>query len=240
MKGIILAGGTGSRLHPLTKVTNKHLLPVGHQPMIYYPVQKLVQAGITDILIVTGVEHMGDVVGLLGSGKDFGCHFTYRVQDEAGGIAQALLLGEDFSSGGSVCVILGDNIFQTSLETAVQSHKNQSSGAHLLLKEVDDPQRFGVAEVVDSRIVSIIEKPDEPKSNYAVTGIYLYDHQVFEFIRKCEPSGRNELEISDVNSLYIDHSQITYSVLDGWWSDAGTFKSLAHANKLVLTDPVHA
>jgi len=236
MKGIILAGGTGSRLYPLTKVTNKHLLPVGNQPMIFYPVQKLIQAGITDILIVTGVEHMGDVVSLLGSGKDFQCQFTYRVQDEAGGIAQALLLAEDFTQGGPMTVILGDNIFQSSLKDAVQSF---TSGAHVLLKEVPDPHRFGVATVEDGQVTSIIEKPSDPQSNLAVTGIYLYDHQVFDIIRNCKPSGRGELEISDVNANYLAQSQVTFSILDGWWSDAGTFSSLAKASDLVQNQPLH-
>ena len=237
MKGVILAGGTGSRLFPLTKVTNKHLLPVGNQPMIYYPVQKLVQAGITDILIVTGVEHMGDVVALLGSGKDFDCKFTYRVQDEAGGIAQALLLSEHFSQGGPITVILGDNIFQSSLSEVVRSFKG---GAHVLLKEVPDPQRFGVATIENGQVTNIVEKPSNPASNFAVTGIYIYDHQVFDIIRTCQPSGRGELEISDVNAKYLEKSEVNYAILDGWWSDAGTFKSLAKASELVLTDPVHA
>ena len=239
MKGIILAGGTGSRLHPLTKVTNKHLLPVGNQPMIYYPVQKLIQAGITNIMIVTGVEHMGDVVGLLGSGKDFNCEFTYRVQDEAGGIAQALLLAEQFAQNESICVILGDNIFEMNLKASIHSYQTKNSGAHLLIKEVEDPERFGVAEIKNNQIVSIEEKPKNPKSKYAVTGIYIYDTQVFEFIRQCKPSNRNELEISDVNSMYIKNSFIEYSVLHGWWTDAGTFESLAHANKLVKQYPIN-
>lgn len=236
MKGVILAGGTGSRLYPLTKVTNKHLLPVGNQPMIFYPVQKLIQAGIKDILIVTGVEHMGDVVSLLGSGKDYDCQFTYRVQDEAGGIAQALLLAENFSQGGPITVILGDNIFQSSLETMVNSFKN---GAHVLLKEVPDPERFGVATIENNQVVSIIEKPAHPKSNLAVTGVYMYDHQVFDIIRTCKPSGRGELEISEVNAKYMDMAQVSYNILDGWWSDAGTFKSLAKASELVLNQPIH-
>jgi glucose-1-phosphate thymidylyltransferase len=236
MKGVILAGGTGSRLYPLTKVTNKHLLPVGNQPMIFYPVQKLIQAGITDILIVTGVEHMGDVVSLLGSGKDFQCQFTYRVQDEAGGIAQALLLAEDFTQGGPMTVILGDNIFQSSLKEALQSFQ---SGAHVFLKEVPDPDRFGVATVENGQVTSIIEKPSHPQSNLAVTGIYLYDHQVFDIIRNCKPSGRGELEISDVNANYLAQSQVTFSILDGWWSDAGTFSSLAKASDLVKNHPLH-
>ncbi len=234
MKGVILAGGTGSRLYPLTKVTNKHLLPVGNQPMIYYPVLKLVDAGIKDILIVTGVEHMGDVVALLGSGKDFNCKFTYRVQDEAGGIAQALLLAEHFAQNGPITVILGDNIFQTSLKKSLETY---SSGAHLFLKEVHDPKRFGVAEIKANEIISIIEKPVKPKSNFAVTGIYIYDHQVFDIIRQCNPSARGELEISDVNAHYLSKNQVSYSIMDGWWSDAGTFESLAKASELINSMP---
>ena len=237
MKGVVLAGGTGSRLYPLTKVTNKHLLPVGNQPMIYYPVQKLIEAGITEILIVTGLDHMGDVVQLLGSGREFGCSFTYRVQDEPGGIAQALLLAEHFSQGHPLTVILGDNIFEDTISEAVQSF---TKGARLFLKSVPDPHRFGVAEVVEDRIVSIVEKPAIPKSTWAVTGIYLYDRQVFDFIRTCKPSQRGELEISDVNNHYIRHSAITFSTLHGWWSDAGTFESLAKANRLVQGSPDHA
>ena len=236
MKGIILAGGTGSRLFPLTKVTNKHLLPVGNQPMIFYPVQKLTQAGIRDILIVTGVEHMGDVVALLGSGKDFDCQFTYRVQDEAGGIAQALLLGEHFTQGGPMTVILGDNIFQSSIKDAVQSFV---SGVHIFLKEVSDPQRFGVATLENGQVKSIIEKPTNPKSHLAVTGIYMYDHLVFDIIRTCKPSRRGELEISDVNAAFVADDKVNYSILDGWWSDAGTFQSLANASHLVASHPVH-
>ena len=236
MKGVILAGGTGSRLYPLTKVTNKHLLPVGNQPMIYYPVQKLVQAGIEDILIVTGVEHMGDVVGLLGSGKDFNCKFTYRVQDEAGGIAQALLLAEHFSQNGPVSVILGDNIFQGSLKDVVSSFQG---GAQVLLKEVKDPERFGVATITNGEITEIVEKPSEPNSHYAVTGIYIYDHQVYNIIRTCQPSGRGELEISDVNAKYLEMGQVSHAILDGWWSDAGTFSSLAKASDLVQNQPLH-
>ena len=241
IKGVVLAGGTGSRLSPLTDVTNKHLLPVGRQPMIYYPIQKMVQAGIKNILIVTGIEHMGAVVGLLGSGKRFGCEFTYRVQDEAGGIGQALLLAEHFSKGCPLLVILGDNIFQARLVDAVRQFiDNGSVGAQLFLKEVHDPERFGVAELDGDSIVSIVEKPAQPKSNFAVTGNYLYDSQVFDFIRECKPSGRGELEISDVNSMYLTRSHVKYSILDGWWTDAGTFDSLAKANEHVIKDPVHA
>ena len=231
MKGVILAGGTGSRLYPLTKVTNKHLLPVGNQPMIFYPVKKLIDAGITDILIVTGLEHMGDVVQLLGSGTDFGCQFTYRVQDEAGGIAQALLLAENFAQKGPITVILGDNIFEDSIQSNVKSFE---WGAQLFLKKVPDPHRFGVAEIKNNRIVSIVEKPKNPKSDYAVTGVYIYDQHVFDIIRRCQPSGRGELEISDVNALYLNNHQVSYGLLNGWWSDAGTFQSLAKASRLAV------
>lgn len=231
MKGIILAGGTGSRLYPLTKVTNKHLLPVGQHPMIYHPIQKLTEVGIEEILVVTGTEHMGDVVNLLGSGKDFNCRFTYKVQDEAGGIAQALGLAENFVGQDSMTVILGDNVFQTSLQKAVDEYPG--SGAQILLKKVDDPERFGVAEVEGDQIVSIEEKPDSPKSNLAVTGVYMYDAQVFDYIRTLEPSDRGELEITDVNNKYIQQKAMRFSLLKGWWTDAGTPESYKRANKLV-------
>lgn len=233
MKGIVLAGGTGSRLFPLTKVTNKHLLPVGRKPMIFYPIEKFVEAGIKEILIVTGVEHMGDVVGLLGSGKDYGCRFTYRVQDEAGGIAQALGLAEHFVHGDSCSVILGDNIFQDSIAEDVKAFEKQKSGARIMLKEVHDPQRFGVAELNGDRVVGIEEKPKNPKSNWAVTGIYFYDSEVFEMIKTLKPSGRGELEITDVNNYYIKKGSLSYGRFKGWWSDAGTFDSLARVNQLL-------
>lgn len=231
MKGIILAGGTGSRLYPLTKVTNKHLLPIGSKPMIYYPIQKLTDAGIEEILIVTGTEHMGDVVNLLGSGKDFDCRFTYKVQDEAGGIAQALGLAENFVGDDCMTVILGDNIFQTSLDKALESYPGK--GAQILLKEVDDPERFGVAEVEGDKIVGIEEKPDHPKSSLAVTGVYMYDAEVFDYIRELEPSERGELEITDVNNRYIDQDSMRFSIMEGWWTDAGTPASYKRANELV-------
>lgn len=233
MKGIILAGGTGSRLYPLTKVTNKHLLPVGKEPMIYYPIRKLIDAGIEEILIVTGVDHMGDIVTLLGSGKGFDCRFTYKVQDEAGGIAQALFLAENFVGDDMVMVILGDNIFQDSLKPFADKFRKQKKGAKVLLKEVADPQRFGVAEIVGNKIVSIVEKPKKPKSNLSVTGAYFYDNKVFEVIRKLKPSARGEMEISDVNQAYLRNGSLSYDVLNGWWSDAGTFESLAKATLLV-------
>lgn len=237
LKGVILAGGTGSRLMPLTKVTNKHLLPVGKKPMIYYPVEKFTSIGVKEILIVTGVDHMGDVVTLLGSGKDFGCRFTYKVQDEAGGIAQALGLAENFSNDGSIGVILGDNIFQTSLKEYAEQFIAQKKGSKVLLKEVPDPHRFGVAEVRGDKVVNIEEKPKKPKSNYAVTGIYFYDSEVFNIIKTLKPSGRGELEITDVNNHYISKGRMTYNTLDGWWSDAGTFESLNKVNKLVVKEP---
>ena len=234
MKGIVLAGGTGSRLFPLTKVTNKHLLPVGLAPMIWHPIWKLKQAGMDEILIVTGTDHMGDVVGLLGSGKDFGCRFTYKVQDEAGGIAQALGLAENFAGKDSVCVILGDNIFQDSLAQDADAFRKQGKGARILLKPVQDPQRFGVAEVQGDKVLGIEEKPKAPKSDLAVTGIYFYDAAVFDIIRGVKPSGRGEMEITDVNNAYIAKGELSFGAFQGWWSDAGTFPSLAHANELAL------
>jgi len=230
MKGIVLAGGTGSRLYPLTKVTNKHLLPVGNKPMIFYPIEKLTGAGIEEILIVTGTEHMGDVVNLLGSGKDYGCRFTYKVQDEAGGIAQALGLAENFVGDDSMTVILGDNIFETDLEKAIQNYPGK--GAQILVKQVEDPERFGVAEIEGDQVTGIEEKPAQPKSDYAVTGIYMYDAAVFDLIKNLKPSKRGELEITDVNNDYISRGEMKYSVLDGWWTDAGTPESYKIANQL--------
>ncbi|AQT69432.1 Glucose-1-phosphate thymidylyltransferase [Anaerohalosphaera lusitana] len=237
LKGVILAGGLGTRLHPLTKVTNKHLLPVGRKPMIYYPIEKLTAAGVTEILVVTGLEHMGDVVNLLGSGREFNCKFTYKVQDEAGGIAQALGLAENFAAGSSVAVILGDNIFQADLKPYADAFRKQSEGAKLLLKEVADPERFGVAQVDGDRIVGIEEKPAQPKSNLIVTGVYFYDHRVYEYIKTLKPSGRGEFEITDVNNIYIQKEQLKFEQLSGWWSDAGTFRSLNKVNELVAKEP---
>lgn len=230
MKGIVLAGGTGSRLFPLTKVTNKHLLPVGKKPMIYYPIEKLIEAGMDEILIVTGTDHMGAVVNLLGSGKDFGCRFTYKVQDEAGGIAQALGLAENFVGDDTMTVILGDNIFEASLNSALANYPG--SGGQILLQKVDDPERFGVAELKGDKIIGIEEKPDQPKSEYAVTGIYMFDSAVFDLIKTLKPSGRGELEITDVNNHYISNGNMRFSVLDGWWTDAGTPESYKIANQL--------
>ncbi|MGW8443645.1 sugar phosphate nucleotidyltransferase [Paenibacillus sp. S33] len=232
MKGIILAGGTGTRLYPLTKVTNKHLLPVGKYPMIFHAVYKLKQADIQDILIVTGKEHMGDVVNLLGSGKEMGVTFTYKVQDEAGGIAQALDLAEQFVGDDQMLVILGDNVFEDDISPYVQNFRNQVSGAKLLLQQVEDPKRFGVAELQGDRIVSIEEKPQKPKSDYAVTGIYMFDHSVFDIVKTLKPSARGELEITDVNNAYIAKGELTFDILQGWWTDAGTHVSLAKANEL--------
>lgn len=232
MKGIVLAGGTGSRLYPLTKVTNKHLLPVGKYPMIFHSIAKLKDADITDILIVTGKEHMGDVVNLLGSGAEMGVTFTYKVQDEAGGIAQALGLAENFANGDSMTVILGDNVFYDSIASYVKSFREQGAGAKILLQEVHDPQRYGVPEIDGDRIISIEEKPHQPKSNYAVTGIYMFDAKVFDIIRSLKPSSRGELEITDVNNAYIAMNNLRYDILKGWWTDAGTHSSFMHANEL--------
>lgn len=232
MKGIILAGGTGSRLYPLTKVTNKHLLPVGKYPMIFHAIYKLKQAGIEDILVVTGKEHMGDVVNLLGSGSTMNVSFTYKVQDEAGGIAQALGLAEQFVGSDQSVVILGDNVFDEDITQYVKNFESQVEGAKILIQKVSDPQRFGVPELQDDKIVSIEEKPQNPKSSFAVTGIYMFDSSVFEIIKTLTPSHRGELEITDVNNVYIKRSQLTYDVLNGWWTDAGTHASLARANEL--------
>lgn len=230
MKGIILAGGTGSRLFPLSKVTNKHLLPVGRYPMIYHPIFKLKEAGIDDIFIVTGKEHAGSIVNLLGSGYEMGLKFTYRIQDQAGGIAQALSLAEGFVGSDSCVVILGDNIFEDSISNFVDNFKGQKEGAKILLKQVADPERYGVAELNGAKVVSIEEKPNIPKSNYCVTGIYMYDSTVFDIIKTLKPSNRGELEITDVNNEYIRRGTMTSDIFSGWWTDAGTFESLAYAN----------
>lgn len=232
MKGIILAGGTGSRLYPLTKVTNKHLLPVGKYPMIFHAVHKLKQAEITDILIVTGKDHMGDVVNLLGSGHEMGVTFTYKVQDEAGGIAQALDLAEQFVGDDQMVVILGDNVFADDISPFVANFQQQEAGAKLLIQQVSDPTRFGVPELDGDRIISIEEKPTQPKSNYAVTGIYMFDNKVFGIIKTLKPSARGELEITDVNNAYIERGELTFDLLQGWWTDAGTHASLARAHEL--------
>lgn len=232
MKGVILAGGTGSRLYPLTKVTNKHLLPVGRYPMIYHAIYHMLEARIHDILIVTGKEHMGDVVNLLGSGQEFGVTFTYKVQDYAGGIAQALGLAKEFVGNDRMVVILGDNIFSDNISPYVDKYKLQPKGAKLLLKEVPDPERYGVPELRGDRIVRIEEKPKQPKSRYAVTGIYMYDSTVFDIIKTLKPSSRGELEITDVNNVYLERGELTFEILEGWWTDAGTYASWSKANEL--------
>jgi glucose-1-phosphate thymidylyltransferase len=234
MKGIVLAGGTGSRLFPLTKITNKHLLPIYDRPMIYYPIQTLVDAGVRDILIVTGGRNSGDFLRLLANGKEFGLkHINYTYQEGEGGIADALALAEHFADGHKICVVLGDNIIEGSIRDAAEQFRQQSHGAHILLKEVQDAERFGVAEVADQRIVGIEEKPRKPKSNLAVTGIYMYDATVFDKIKTLVPSRRGELEITDVNNAYIREGSMSFSHLDGWWTDAGTFESLLRAANLV-------
>ena len=238
MKGVVLAGGLGTRLAPLTRVTNKHLLPVYKKPMIYYPIEKLVRAGLREIMVVTGGPFAGDFLKLLGNGREFGLkevHYTY--QEGEGGIAEALGLTENFVEGDRVCVILGDNIFSADIGRGVEEFMKQKSGAKIFLKEVDDPGRFGVAELKGKNVVGIEEKPKKPKSKYAVTGIYMYDNEVYSIVRTLKPSGRGELEITDVNNAYVKRGTLTYEVLDGWWTDAGTFDSLYRANKLVVETP---
>lgn len=232
MKGIILAGGTGSRLFPLTRVMNKHLLPIGKYPMIYYLIAKLKEAEIRDIMVVSGKEHMGSVVNLLGSGYEYGVNFTFKIQDKPGGIAEALGLCEEFVLNDSCVVILGDNIFQDNIYSYVKKFENQKKGAKILLKEVNDPHRYGIAEIKENKIIGLEEKPEKPKSNYCVTGIYMYDSRVFEIIKTLKPSNRGELEITDVNNWYVKEGSLTYDILEGWWTDAGTFHSLLNANIL--------
>lgn len=238
VKGIILAGGTGSRLYPLTKVTNKHLLPVGQQPMLFHLLAKLKEADIYEVLIITGREHMGDVVNLLGSGADFGLELTFKVQDRAGGIAQALGLAEHFVGSDLCTVLLGDNIFADPIVPFVRNFENQRQGAKIVLQEVPDPHRYGVADVRDGKVLSIEEKPIQPKSQFCVTGIYFYDPQVFQVIKSLKPSGRGELEITDVNNWYISRGSLTYDILPSWWTDAGTFESYALANQLVYESKI--
>ncbi|MHC4249370.1 MAG: sugar phosphate nucleotidyltransferase [Planctomycetota bacterium] len=234
LRGIVLAGGTGSRLMPLTRVTNKHLLPVGGAPMIFHPIGKLCEAGIRDLLVVTGRDHMGDVIELLGSGADLGVDITYRVQDEAGGIAQALGLARDFACGGPVCVVLADNIFEDDLTPHMDRFAAKGSGAMVLLKEVPDPGRFGVAELSadGASVVGIDEKPADPKGPLAVTGVYFYDAKVFDIVGTLKPSGRGELEITDVNNAYLERGELMFGVLEGEWTDAGTHSSYVRANRL--------
>lgn len=234
MKGVILAGGLGSRLYPLTKVTNKHLLPVYHKPMIYYPIETLVKAGIRDILIVTGGNSSGDFLKLLGNGKQFGLnHINYAYQEGEGGIADALSLAEHFADNDSVAVILGDNIIEADITCSVQRFEKQKNGARILLKKVPDPERFGVATLKEKKVLQIIEKPKKPGSSYAVVGAYLYDSDVFGFIKTLKPSRRGELEITDVNNWYLKRGVLEYDILTGYWTDAGTFESLYRANTLV-------
>ena len=234
MKGVVLAGGLGSRLRPLTAVTNKHLLPVYDQPMIYFPIQTLVNAGITDIMIVTGGNSAGDFLKLLGNGKAFGLkHLNYTYQEGEGGIAAALSLVEHFAGGEPICVILGDNIIQGNIRAAADAYRAQGGGAKILLKKVADPERFGVPELDGQSVLRIDEKPKQPKSEYAVIGIYMYDKAVFEIISTLKPSDRGELEITDVNNAYISRGKMTWDELEGWWTDAGTFESLLHASNLV-------
>jgi glucose-1-phosphate thymidylyltransferase len=234
MKGVVLAGGTGSRLFPLTKVTNKHLLPIYDRPMVYYPIQTLVNAGIRDIMLVTGGKNAGEFLRLLGDGRDFGLkHVNYTYQEGEGGIAHALALAEYFADGQPICVVLGDNILENNICEAADAFAQQGGGAKILLKQVPDAQRFGVAEIRGDHVVGIEEKPKAPKSDYAVTGVYFYDSTVFQKIHRLKPSGRGELEITDVNNFYIEEDALTYQMLDGWWTDAGTFESLLRANNLV-------
>ena len=234
MKGVVLAGGLGTRLRPLTAVPNKHLLPVYDRPMIYYPIQTLVNSGITDIMIVTGGNSAGDFLKLLGNGKAFGLkHLNYTYQEGEGGIAEALSLVEHFAAKEPVCVVLGDNIIQGNIAAAVRAYEEQGKGAKIILKKVPDPERFGVPELSGHNVLRIEEKPAAPKSEYAVIGIYMYDGEVYDIIRTLEPSGRGELEITDVNNAYIERGEMTWQELDGWWTDAGTFQSLLRASNLV-------
>jgi glucose-1-phosphate thymidylyltransferase len=238
MKGVVLAGGLGTRLYPLTKVTNKHLLPVGSKPMIYYPLETLVEAGIEDIMVVTGGNSAGDFLKLLGNGKEFGLKdISYTYQEGEGGIAAALSLAEHFVDQDRVVVVLGDNVMQGSIREAVEKFQTQERGAKIMLKKVPDPSRFGVPELDGDRVVRILEKPKDPPSEYAVIGVYMYDSQVFDIVRTLKPSDRGELEITDVNNAYIERGQMTYEILDGWWADAGTsFESLLRASNLVMKE----
>ncbi|MBI2634609.1 NTP transferase domain-containing protein [Candidatus Peregrinibacteria bacterium] len=234
MKGIILAGGTGSRLYPLTKVTNKHLLPVYNKPMIYYPMNTLKEAGINDILIVAGKGHAGNFLELLGSGARFGLNLSYEVQEDAGGIAQALGLAKDFAHGDKVAVILADNILENDISPAVQEFADQSAGAQIFLKAVKNPSSYGVCEIQNEKVISIEEKPKMPKSNLAVCGVYLYDTSVFDVVKNLKPSARNELEITDVNNWYLKNGNLKFSILEGFWGDCcESFDSLMEAGKLV-------
>lgn len=234
MKGIILAGGRGVRLNPLTEITNKHLLPVGKEPMVWHPVKQLVGSGIEEIMVITSTQHMGEIVNSLGSGRRFGCEFTYKVQEEAAGIAHALFLCEQFARGEKIVVLLGDNIFEYAIKPYVQAFREQVAGARVLLKAVDNPKRFGVAALDEKHVIEIEEKPAQPKSNYVVVGCYMYDDKVFDMIRNIKPSARGELEITSVNNIYIKRGHLQYSFVKGRWVDAGTFDSLNEANQLML------
>ncbi len=239
MKGVILAGGLGSRMMPCTKVTNKHLLPVYNKPMIYYPLGTMVKAGLKDIMIVTGGNNVGDFLRLLGNGSEFGLKdMNYTYQEGEGGIADALKLTENFVDGGKVIVMLGDNIIKDDISKAVAEFEKQPEGARIFLKQVQDPERFGVAEIKDGKVINIEEKPKSPKSNYSVIGLYMYDNQVFDIVRTLKPSDRGELEITDVNNEYIKRGNMTYSIIEGWWTDAGTFESLYRASRLVAEDKI--
>lgn len=234
MKGVVLAGGLGTRLHPLTKITNKHLLPVYDKPMIFYPIETLIKAGIVDIMIVTGGSYAGDFLRLMGNGKEFGLkHINYTYQEGEGGIADALSLAEYFADGEPICVILGDNLIEKNIVRAVEKYRKQKNGAKIILKEVPDPERFGVAGIKKGKLLRIVEKPVKPESNLAVIGIYMYDSTVFDIIKTLKPSNRGELEITDVNNAYIRKGKMTWETLQGWWTDAGTFESLLRANVLV-------
>jgi glucose-1-phosphate thymidylyltransferase len=234
VKGIILAGGKGTRLFPLTKATNKHLLPLGKEPMLYHPIRHMCGAGIEDILVVTSTQHMGDVVNCLGSGAEFGCSLTYKVQEEAAGIADALRLGESFAGDEKICVMLGDNVFENSISPYAANFEQQKVGARVVVKEVGEPERYGVAAMDERQIVEIEEKPKNPKSKFAVVGLYFYDNQVWEIIRGIKPSPRGELEITSVNNAYIERSQLMFDICEGRWTDAGTFDSWMEASKLMF------
>ena len=234
MKGIVLAGGRGERLYPLTRATNKHLLPVGREPMLYHPIRQLVKAEIKNILVVTSTDHMGEIVNCLGSGVDFGCSLTYKVQETAGGIAHALALAEDFAGGDKIVVLLGDNLFERSIASYVDNFQKQEQGARVLLKEVGDPERFGIAALDEHQVIKIEEKPKKPQTNYAVVGCYMYDEQVFDIIREIKPSVRGELEITSVNNEYIRRGQLQYDIYGGRWMDTGTFESLFAANQIMM------
>lgn len=234
MKGVILAGGKGERLYPLTKVTNKHLLPVGKEPMIYNPIKQLISCDIKNILIVTSTLHMGDIVNLLGSGEQFGVDFTYRVQEKAGGIAHALRLAEGFAHGEKIVVVLGDNIAVRSIKPYVANFKKQKRGARVLIKQVNEPSRFGIVALDEKKVIEIEEKPNSPKTQFAVIGYYMYDEKVFDYIKKLKPSKRGELEITDVNNQYIKNKELEYDILKGEWTDAGTLDSFYFANQMLM------